>query len=375
MLTSMLFILSATVSVAPKPTDENLLASLKPWEQFGGNHESFRLDQGVLSFESHGNEPVALLTQKDYENFDCTFEFKCDGWVENGFYLHVPRNGAFRAGQEIEIESHLGGTTPYSMGAIFRVAPPQTAWTKKEGWNTCHIHMEWPRLTVTMNDVLLQDIDLAAHESLRYTLRRGAVGFQHNGWNFSVRNLHIIELPDTEQGISLCNGKDLEGWKVADGNADWQVKDGAITVCKGSGYLVHQGVFQDFELRLLVRTVPTANGGVFFRASDTDIKDRGQEIQVFDFVGATMCTGSVYGIARADDLGITPQKWELLQIFARGNRVITYINGIKGAETDAVTCIRPGHIMLQAHHDGMTLEYKDMVLVSQDVSVHPESKK
>lgn len=367
MFTSMLLLFSASVAATPASPQDNapvdLLTSMEPWDRWGGNDKSFRLENGVLTFESKGNEPAALLSKKDYENFDCTFEFKCDGWVENGFYLHVPRNGAFRAGQEIEIESHLGGTTPLSMGAIFRVAPPQTGWVKKDGWNTCRIHMDWPHLTVTINDILLQDIDLAQHDRLRYTLRRGAIGFQHQGWNFAVRNVRIQELPSSEKGVTLCNGKDLSGWKVVDGKADWQVKDGAITVCKGSGYLLHEGVYQDFDLRLYVRTVPTANGGVFFRASESDMKDRGQEIQVFDFVGATMCTGSVYGIARADDLGITPTQWELLQIFVHGSKVVTYINGIKGAETDAVTCIRPGHIMLQAHKDGMTLEYKDLVLV------------
>jgi hypothetical protein len=350
---------------AGEPAD--LLASMDPWERLGGNENSFRLENGELGFVPAGDEPAALLTREDYENFILDFEFKFGGWVESGVYLHAPRNGAYRAGIEVELESHLGGTTPYSTGALFRVEPPKQAWTKRPDWNTCHIEMDWPQLKVVVNDQELQSLDLSQHPELRYSLRRGAIGFQHQGWNFAVRNVRVKALPDTEHGIALCNGKDLAGWTpIEGGDAQWETRDGAISVTKGSGYLHHEAVCQDLDLRLYVRTAPAANGGVFFRWSTTDPKDRGQEIQIFDFVGATMCTGSVYGIARADDLGLTPRQWELIQIFVRGTKAVTYINGVKGAETDAVKINRPGWIVLQAHKDGATLEYKDLVLVPAD---------
>lgn len=356
----------ATPLAAPGASYHNLLQSMDAWTRWGGDEHSFHFDHGTVNFVQTGHEPAALLTKEDYENFELEFEFKFRGWVESGLYIHAPRNGAFRAGLELTLESHLGGVTPYSTGSIFRVVPPKTGWTKKTGWNTCHVVMNWPRLVVHINGVLLQDIDLSKQPRLRYTLRRGAIGFQHQGWNFSIRNVRIKRLPDTERRMVLFDGKDLTGWSVVEGDAQWHVENGAITVTKGTGYLRYDKIFRDFNLRLYVRTAPNANGGVFFHWSPTDPKQRGQEIQVFDYVAATMCTGSVYGVARADDLGLTPRKWELLQIFVRGSHVVTYVNGVKGAETDAVSALQPGYIVLQAHNSGTRLQYKDIVLTPID---------
>lgn len=345
---------------------QDLLQSMDTWDRVGGDEKSFEFANGVVDFVQTGNEPAALLTKEDYENFELEFDFKFGGWVESGLYIHAPRNAAYRAGVEVELESHLGGVTPISTGALFRLVPPKTAWTKKEDWNHCTVKMDWPLLVVHINDVLMQDLDLSQHPELRYTLRRGAIGFQHQGWKFAIRGVKIKPLPDTEHGIRLFNGKDLTGWTPIEGNAEWHTDNGVLSVTKGSGYLRNEKVCRDFDLRMYVRTKPDANGGVFFRWPVGEAKERGQEIQIFDFVGASMCTGSVYGIARADDLGLTPRQWELLQVFARGSHVITFINGVKGAETNAVTALSPGNIVLQAHKDGATLEHKDIVLVPVD---------
>jgi hypothetical protein len=356
----------AMILAAPEADYTDLTQSMDPWERHGGDEGSVSLEDGVLTFSPSNYHPVALLTKEDYENFELEFDIRFQGWVESGLYIHAPRNGAYRAGLEVELESHLAGTTPHSMGAIFRILPPATSWEKRDGWHACRVTMDWPRLVVRINDRVLQDVDLSAHEELRHKLRRGAIGFQNQGWEFAVRNVRVKRLPDTENGIALFNGQDLTGWSLIEGDAEWEVRDGVLSVTRGSGYLAHETICQDFDLRLYVRTAPGANGGVFFRWSPTDNKDRGQEVQVFDYPGATMCTGSLYGVARANDLGITPGEWQLLQIVARGPKVVTYINGIKGAESDAVRAVRPGWIVLQAHRDGATLEHKDIVLVPAD---------
>jgi hypothetical protein len=344
----------------------NLLATLDPWQLPANNAESIRLHDGVLDFLPGNYEPVALLTRDDYENFELEFEVKFEGWVEAGVYLHAPRNGAYRAGIEVELESHLGGLTTHSMGAIFRVEPPKQSWTKNKDWNACRIVMNWPDLTVAINGVEMQSLDLSQHPTLQYTLRRGAIGFQNQGWAYALRNVRLTPLPDTENGIALSDGKDLTGWSPIGGNAQWEVRDGALSVTKDSGYLRHDTVCRDFYLRLYVRTAPGANGGVFFRWPTDAPGKRGHEIQIFDYPGATMCTGSIYGLARADDRGIVPREWELLQLFVRGSKAVTFINGFKGAETDSLTILDPGWIVLQAHRDGATLEYRDLVLVPRD---------
>jgi hypothetical protein len=194
-------------------------------------------------------------------------------------------------------------------------------------------------------------------------LRRGPIGIQNLGWGVEIRNMILKPLPDTEHAIVMFNGKDLTGWAVDGGEARWSVVDGAIHTT-GDGYLKHEKVVEDFDLRMYVRTSPAANGGVYFRWLRMDpFRDRGHEIQILDVADAIMTTGSIYGIERGDDLPITPGQWELLQVFARGQEAVVYLNGVKSCATKELKHVRPGHICLQMHRGGTTIDWKDLVLL------------
>jgi hypothetical protein len=82
--------------------------------------------------------------------------------------------------------------------------------------------------------------------------------------------------------IVLFNGKDLSQWKGKDGDAKWTVKDGAMTVAKGTGEISTKKEFGDIQLHLEFRE-PTeivgegqgrGNSGVFLQGL--------YEVQVLD---------------------------------------------------------------------------------------------
>ena len=346
----------------------DLLLDPSAWEQVGGSQGSFVFREGALFSQWSGHEPGAILTREDYEKFDLVFDFKMGHWCQSGLFIHAPHNGAFRASQEIEIADNAGGSpSPFVAGAIFeRVPPKQVAVNPYDEWNTCRVHMDWPHLVVHFNDRLVQDLDLSADESLRYTLRRGAIGFQHLGFPLEIRNLKIQLLPDSENGIVLFNGKDLAGWHVVKGDSVWEVKDESIMGSVANGYLGHETVCQDFDLRAMIKTSPASNGGIFFRWLPGSLDDRGNEVQILDVPGSDMVTGSIYGLDRGNDLAITPGQWELLQLSVRGNHAITHVNGLKCAETNNLTTIRPGNIVLQMHKTQSWCAFKDLVLVPHD---------
>lgn len=349
--------------------DVDLLADPSLWDQLGGNKDSFVFKEGSLLSQWSGQEPAALLTREDYENYDLSFEFKMGHWCESGLVLHAPRNGAFRAGQEIEIADNAGNPpSPVVAGAIFeRIPPKQVAVKPFDEWNTCRVHMDWPSLVVHMNDILVQEVDLSKEETLHYTLRRGAIAFQHLGFPLEVRNLKIHPLADTEKGIILFNGKNLVDWAIVKGDTMWEVKDGAIVASVANGYLGYMArVCQDFDLRVMIKTSPAANGGIFFRWLPGRLMDRGNEVQILDVSGSHMVTGSVYNFERGNDLALTPGEWELLQISVRGSHIITHVNGLKCAETNNLTLIRPGYIVLQMHKTQSWIAFKDLVLVPYD---------
>ena len=354
------------VAASDEPID--LLDSMDHWVQVGGSEGSFVLEDGVLSLHAAELIPGELLTKDDYENFELSFEFNVASWRATGLYFSAPRNRQYRAGLELEISGHPSEKdSPYTTGAIYRrLAPLANARNNPGEWNTCHIRMDWPHLYVTMNEQVVQDVNLE-DVGLGHVLRRGAIGFENFGQDaLQVRNMVLTPLPDSENGIILAGDEDLTGWTVAPGDATWSGGDGVIRGSDGDGHLVHEAVSRDFDFRCYVRTsAATANGGILFRWPEDD-SHRGHEVQVYDVAGAVMPTGSIYDIVRSDDSLIRPGEWMLIQIVARGPRVTTYIDGRKAAETlDSVTRLNPGRIAVQMHSQGW-VEYKDLVLVPKD---------
>ena len=362
-----LALLAASVGAVP-PTPVNLVDSMDHWTQTGGSEGSFVLEEGVLSLREADGIPGELLTRADFENFELEFEFNVASWRATGLYIHAPRNRQYRAGLELELSGHpKEHDSPFTTGAVFRRIAPLVNARKKPGeWNTCHIRMDWPVLRVTMNDQIVQDVDLEA-AGLGHTLRRGALGFQNFGQDaLQVRNMVLTPLLNSENGIVMPADELLTGWTIADGEAKWVGENGLIRGSDGNGHLVFNAVCTDFDFRCYLRTsAATTNGGIHFRWPE-DNSHTGQEMQIYDVPGAVMATGSLYGIARCDDALIRPGEWMLVQIIARGSHVRTYIDGRKAAESFYnVTLRNPGRMALQMHSKGW-IEFKELVLVPRD---------
>jgi hypothetical protein len=336
------------------------------WIQLGGSETSFEFAGGQLSLQRGENEPSVLLSKKDYENFEVSFEFLLSRWCESGIFFHAPRNGAMQAGMEVSLSSRTymkPGT--FVAGSIAGVESPLKIVEQSPfEWHKFEATLDWPKFTVKINNVVVQDIDLALHPALQHKLRSGAFGIQNNGYAAAFRDIKITPLQGAQKQQELFNGKDLNGWTVVAGDAKWVVKEGVLIGQNGDGYLMHKDSFDDFRLRMYIRTTPIANGGVFFRWVSTDPEERGYEVQILDVPYTDVPTGSVYGLSRGSDLALSPGEWELLQINVKGREVRTFVNGIPAAEYTELDWLHPGHIVLQMHRTRATIEFKDIVVES-----------
>ena len=369
-ITGLMALLALAAGHTAEPaTPLDLLADAGAWETIGGTARSFTFLDGGLQIQQGGGEPSAIITRENYENFAIQFDFNYHQWEESGLYLHAPANGAWQAGLEIELADHAGeAPDPFRAGAVFRHVAPRVVAVKEPGaWNTCRVRMDWPHLQVTINDELVQDLDLDAHPRLKHTLRSGRIGFQNNlGWGMEIRNLLLAPLPDSAPAITMFDGKTLEGWTpVRNKRAWWTPESGVLRGKGGNGYLQYQQPCQDFSFQGYYRASSSANGGVFFRWKSDD-SDRGNEVQILDVPGVGMVSGSIYGFVRGRDDLFTPGAWNLLQVFVSGGHAVTYVNGRKSAETDQLDKIWPGHITLQMHRDDATIDWKDLVLIPAD---------
>ena len=347
----------------------DLLADPDAWLLVNTSDKIYSIRETGIRAKRRSYESATILSREDYENFRMSFEFKLGTDCELIFLMHAPRNGAYNAGLELVLSDHKGKTpSPYTAGALFGLRPGLSNPIREENeWNTCEVLMDWPRLRITLNNEVVQDLDLSEHEDLRHKLRRGAIGYRDLlGWGYELRNMSLEPLPDSEGGLVLFNGRNLDGWKeVRMGDATFTVRDGAIVGDNGNGYLQHEQSCLDFNLRLYYRTTPTANGGVFFRWKSDD-SERGNEIQILDVGQSISPSGTIYNVERASGVPMRSREWHLMQVSVQGSYAVTHLDGIKAAETQNLVNLWPGHITLQMHKENSTIEFKDFVLVVRD---------
>lgn len=117
------------------------------------------------------------------------------------------------------------------------------------------------------------------------------------------------DTPQPEAGfVSLFDGKTLDGWKVGENAATFQVRDGMIVMDysaanHGPAHLfyvgdVHGHTFKNFDLRVDLMTFPGANSGIYFHTEyqESGWPKRGIECQVDNTHSDWRRTGSLWGI-------------------------------------------------------------------------------
>jgi hypothetical protein len=183
------------------------------------------------------------------------------------------------------------------------------------------------------------------------------------------------------QEISLFNGRDLTGWTVRTGSADFRVKDGCI-VGKNTRqekgihtFLTTNAEFGDFILTFEYKADDDVNSGVQFRSQFHNFETRGvtqmgktvvrppDRVYGYQFEidsAGLRNSASIYDEGRRgvflDDLASNPAAqsaavmggWNQGRIECRGDTIKTFLNGVGAASiTDGMT--PKGVIALQVH--------------------------
>ncbi|SKB05138.1 protein of unknown function [Prosthecobacter debontii] len=174
--------------------------------------------------------------------------------------------------------------------------------------------------------------------------------------------------------ISLFNGKDLSGWRlVKEGDlSGWSVEDGALInrvvkePGKHFGNLRTDAEFEDFNLKLEVRTQENSNSGVYLRGV--------YEVQVMESFGQPLDShhmGALYSritpsVAAEKPIG----EWQTMDITLVDRHLTVILNGktiidnqpVLGCTGGALTSneFNPGPIFLQGDHTNV--DYKNIVL-------------
>ncbi|MEN3940038.1 DUF1080 domain-containing protein [Prosthecobacter sp. SYSU 5D2] len=176
------------------------------------------------------------------------------------------------------------------------------------------------------------------------------------------------------EAISLFNGKDLTGWKLINPEHlnGWSVENGAlinrVVKEKGKhfGNLRTEAEYEDFNLKLEVRTQEASNSGVYLRGI--------YEVQVMESFGKPLDShhmGALYSritpsVAAEKPIG----EWQTMDITLVDRHLTVILNGqtiidnqpVLGCTGGALTSdeSKPGPIFLQGDHTNV--DFRNMVL-------------
>lgn len=177
---------------------------------------------------------------------------------------------------------------------------------------------------------------------------------------------------------TLFNGKNLDGWRVAENPATFSVQDGNIVVFGPRAHLFYDGPignhnFKNFEWKASIKTMPGANSGMFIH---TDYQEKGwpskgYEIQVNQTHTDWRKTGSVYAIQDVKEVFAKDEEWYTESITVQGKRVTIRVNDKvinDYMEPDSISNgkspkkLSNGTVALQGHDPKSKILYKDVMI-------------
>ena len=154
--------------------------------------------------------------------------------------------------------------------------------------------------------------------------------------------------------VTLLDSSNKGDWSQV-GNANWEMKDGAMTADKLSegkdpSYLVTKNPYKDFQIKAEFWVDEEANSGVFIRCERTDKLDAKlcYEVNIYDKrPDPSYGTGAIVDVAKVDPMPKAAGKWNTFEITAQGPHLVVVLNGQKTADAQDSKHLNAGPIALQ----------------------------
>jgi hypothetical protein len=180
--------------------------------------------------------------------------------------------------------------------------------------------------------------------------------------------------------ISLFDGKSLKDWKVGANAGTFTVDNGSIVAHGDVAHLFYDGAvqnhnFKNFEFKTKVMTTPGSNAGIYFHTAyqESSWPSKGYEVQVNNSHTDWRRTGSLYGIEDVKDVFVKDNEWYTEYIKVQGKRVIIKINNktvvdytepenLKRPDDMSGRRISSGTFALQGHDPKSKVFFKEIMV-------------
>jgi len=135
---------------------------------------------------------------------------------------------------------------------------------------------------------------------------------------------------------TLFDGTSLDGWTQV-GNANWELADGTVRADAGTGFLLTDSAYADFDLDLEFWVTADANSGVFLRCQNPEQLGAATcyEVNIFDQrPDPAYRTGAIVGVAKPSVQIDTGERWNHYEISARGRHLTVRLGGQMTVDVD-----------------------------------------
>lgn len=174
--------------------------SLDGWKP-NGKPGSFVVKDGVIVGDRTGKSDSAywLSTDREYADFELRLQYKLGAGGNSGIFIRAPHNGrTSRMGMEVQLlddGARKGKPGVGDTGAIYQVAAAKAFVSRPAGeWNDLCIHCEGPRVQVTLNGQVINDVKMTDFPALKTRPRQGFIGLSAHTKPVQFRSLRLREL-------------------------------------------------------------------------------------------------------------------------------------------------------------------------------------
>ena len=365
--------------------------TLDGWKDYNGTTltQPWHVVDGCIQAKGDGSDASGyIVTDKEYENFELSWDWKLSKGGNSGMLYHVVERPQYAVpyvtGPEYQLIDEPNFPEPLEewqkLGVDYAMHLPDKSKMKvnpQGEWNNSKIVFDNGHVEHWLNGQKIVEFEAWTDDwhakknsgkwanAPEYGLaKKGVLCLQDHGYPASFRNLKIKELPrKTGKEVNLFNGVDLTGWEPY-GTEKWYVKDGLL-VCESGpdkqyGYLATRDYYDDFDLTVEFKQEADGNSGVFIRSFvEEGVKVNGWQVEV---APKGHDTGGIYeSYGRGWLVQIPDEKenilkegdWNTMRIKVQGDNVQTWLNGQEMVNlNDEKIGAGKGRIALQIHDGG-----------------------
>jgi hypothetical protein len=169
----------------PKPSGQGRLIStpdLSGWQHSGAGGFDVTVQDGAPVYTSRGGLGL-LWYESPLDDFEVTLDVQVgEGRMNSGIFLRVPdpTTEAYIT-ESFEVQIDTGGQATAATGAIYGVQSPVTPFALRPNvWHDMRIRADGPRITVWIDDVLVNDFQARTGGQVGSYAPAGFLGLQNH---------------------------------------------------------------------------------------------------------------------------------------------------------------------------------------------------